>query len=417
MQKRGQMSAMHILVYAIVAIVAVLIFYFGYRAVFGVTQAEKQSAIELLKLQQKADISKISLQEKTMRSYAYALPSDYDEFCFVDLTKKNQIPAANLTNLKSKYPIIYNSIQSETNYNAFLIGKDTISYNVGSVKINCPPYYACFNKTGARLVYRLSGMRSYATPSDVCIEGVNLPPSVEGISPDKSIELVIGATQTFKANATDPEGSGLNITWSIDFMEKTVTKFSEKISSGAMTTLANQKFSDVGTYVVRVVAKDDKDQMDLYEFTVNVLAVPTALSLNCNVVLGQCAADQISIFSLSDQTNAHAAIPPFNYDNKVCCKVGTGADPKISTFCNLPGSATVIWLSGSSNAHAASHSVTGYNSQVCMKADKQITCTASPPGSCAGVCVVKLSDYENAHLASCSDNSGNYPISICCGIA
>jgi cell division protein FtsB len=399
--KRGQLSLSHIVVYMAVALVAILIFYFGYRAVFGVTQAEEKSKIELLKVQQKADVSRISSQQKVTASYAYQLPSDYSEFCFVDLTRKDKIDSESL---RADYPVIYNSIKSNTDYNAFLIGKDTIAYNVGSVRINCPPYFACYNKTGTRLLYRLKGMMVYAMP-DICPEFANKLPYFTETMPGEHITLQSGSLQYFSAKAIDPEGSNLSIKWTVRYMSNTETtvKTEPSIANGSVITYTQNTFPNTGTYYVVVQATDNQSMSGYYTFTVSTMGV-IPLAFRCYFT-DNCA-PQNTLVSLSANTNAHASLIDLpDYPAKVCC-MAEGA-----TISMLPCDNPLFYLSGGTNAHASLTPTAIFGTPVCFSSSaEEISC-----GECTDPdkCTLKLSDTTNAHISDCSSD---YPISICCGI-
>lgn len=268
MKKRGQTTASRIIIYMLIAIVAILIFYFGYRAVFGVTEAEETAMLETLKLQQKADVSRISTEEDVTRSYAYQLPRDYNEFCFVDLTRKNKI---DMDYLKSAYPIIYNSLQSNANDNAFLFGKDVQAYNVGDIRVDCEPYFACFEKTGTRLLYRLKGMGTYAMP-DVCEEITARPPYFESTDTDPvNLNVAPGTEIKFEAVPVDPEGSDLEVKWFVGSEE--ITEERETKSSGELTDFT-RTFGELGYYYVKVQATDEQGLSASHLFRVRATLTP-----------------------------------------------------------------------------------------------------------------------------------------------
>lgn len=390
----------HIVVYAVVALVAILIFYFGYKAVFGVTQTQESSMIELLKLQQKADVSRISTDQKATMSFAYQLPSDYNEFCFVDLTRKGQL---NMSYLMANYPVIYNSVESGTDYNAFLIGKDTIAYNVRSIRVDCAPHFACFNKTGTRLLYKLKGMGTYATP-DICAEIANKPPYFTDTTPPDYISIKPGSTQEFKAKAIDPEGSKLDIKWTVELnLKKSTNKTESNVENGSMTNVTHL-FPDAGTYYVVVQATDNQSLSGYHTFRVSTTGVIIP-EFSC-YFSDSCALADTFILSLSAPTNAHASLLP-DYSSKVCCKA-TGATLTRPETCSNPA----FYLSGLTNAHASLSS--SYGTPVCLSSNVG-TMHCSATAACAGdeQCIAKLSAADNAHLSNCDSN---YPISICCKI-
>jgi len=401
----------HIVVYTVVALVAILIFYFGYKAVFGVTQTQESSMIELLKLQQKADVSRISTDQKAIMSFAYQLPSDYNEFCFVDLTRKNQL---NMSYLMANYPVIYNSVESGTDYNAFLIGKDTIAYNVGSIRVDCAPHFACFNKTGTRLLYKLKGMGTYATP-DICAEIANKPPYFTNTTPSDYISIKPGSTQEFKAKAIDPEGSKLDIKWTVELnLKKSTNKTENNVASGSMTNVTHL-FPDAGTYYVVVQATDNQSLSGYHTFRVSTTGVIIP-EFSCYLsTSSSCGSVSDTLFiSLSGDTNAHASLLLLPDYKPVCCKA-VGAT--LSQGCLNPTTSAPFYLSGETNAHASLSYSSSYGTPVCISSNMgTVNChQAQSPSGCAGdeQCIVKLSAADNAHLSNCDSN---YPTSICCKI-
>lgn len=147
MNKKSQAS--EVLIYAISAIVVILILYFGYRGVSSFIKARESAEIEKFKLQLKSDISNAALDYGSVKILTYDLPKKYNSICFVDL--KN-VEINSITN-----PIISDSVESGSPNNAFLIGKETEGIDAGPLSVECEPYFRCINKTIGKINLTVEG--------------------------------------------------------------------------------------------------------------------------------------------------------------------------------------------------------------------------------------------------------------------
>jgi len=147
MNRKAQAS--EVLIYAISAIVVILILYFGYRGVSSFMKARESAELEKFKIQLKSDIQNAALDYGSLKILTYEIPQQYNSICLIDLKSV-------ITN-EIKNPIIKDSIETQSKNNAFLIGKETIGFEAGPLSIECKPYFLCINKTVGKIKLKLEG--------------------------------------------------------------------------------------------------------------------------------------------------------------------------------------------------------------------------------------------------------------------
>jgi len=122
-----------------------------------------------------------------------------------------------------------------------------------------------------------------------------------------------------------------------------------------------------------------------------------------------CSASDQIILRLSDVTNAHGEVynGAGNYTEEICYDTIFGVAGDGNRVCD--GTNKIVGLSGSTNAHAESPSLSNYGTSVCYG---DLSCR-STTGSCLGneSLVVTLSSSTNAHLAT-----SGYNTNICCSV-
>ena len=152
--KKSSISA--VFVYAVSAIIIILVVYFGYRAITGFANANDQSIMDRMQLRMKADMSQLSLRYGTQATLSYDITSKFNKMCFVDLSVAGDDASARDSSLEN-YSIILDSVQSNSSNNVFVLGESTIPFAVGKMKLRCPPFYLCVNSSHGRITFLAEG--------------------------------------------------------------------------------------------------------------------------------------------------------------------------------------------------------------------------------------------------------------------
>ncbi len=155
MIKKAQIGS--VFVYAVSAIIIILVVYFGYRGITTLSKANENSITERFQLHLKADMSKLSLKYGTIAMLSYPVTNNYDKICFVDLTtNETETPIRN-TALEQLNTLMFDSVTESGKSNAFLIGGKFIDFDVGKIKVKCAPYVICINNTRGKISFRAEG--------------------------------------------------------------------------------------------------------------------------------------------------------------------------------------------------------------------------------------------------------------------
>jgi len=159
-QKRGQFGA-NVLIYLFAIIVIAIIIIFGYALIFGTTENLKKTNIVLFKNKLTSDIKSMSSDFGSSKKVPYTIPESA-ELCLFNLEKKSEI----LSNLPQEFNLlIQDSLQSNVDNNAFLIGQDLFeSFNIGNIEIN-DPYFKCAKPVSGTLNIIIEGAGSKALVS------------------------------------------------------------------------------------------------------------------------------------------------------------------------------------------------------------------------------------------------------------
>ena len=144
-----------VFVYAISAIIIILVVYFGYRGITSFSQANEEQVAERLKLQMKSDLSRLSLKYGTSAVLNYPVPKTYSRICFVDLNTEHG--SQRNTKLEEISYLMYDSVVEGSQNNAFLLGEEFSGFDAGKLRVNCTPYVICFNTTRGRVSFRAEG--------------------------------------------------------------------------------------------------------------------------------------------------------------------------------------------------------------------------------------------------------------------
>lgn len=138
-------------------------------------------------------------------------------------------------------------------------------------------------------------------------------------------------------------------------------------------------------------------------------------------IASTCNTGDEAIFSVSNVTNAHAALDPDNYSYKVCCPGTNISNVETSTgVSSSTDNALVLKLHQQTNAHVQQNTQTGYNYGIKIKKSdgNYATCTYQDT-QCLPihpVCIVSISGETNAHVANCS-GTGAYTSKVCCNLS
>jgi hypothetical protein len=81
-------------------------------------------------------------------------------------------------------------------------------------------------------------------------------------------------------------------------------------------------------------------------------------TLVCTMRNTACVGDEIEVYEMYSTSNSHAGLPAAAYDNLVCCNGVTG----LSNVCGVAPYATVLKLSGTTNAHVKQGTLPDYPS-------------------------------------------------------
>ena len=155
MSKKSSIYA--VFIYAISAVIVILILYFGYRGITGFQKADQQSTMEKFQLRLKADMSQLSIRYGSIGYFSYPVAKGYTKMCFVDLTVAgNNITTRNNYILSNNYTLINDSVATTTK-NAFILGDTFIAVDVGKMSINCSPFVYCINATKGKFTFLAEG--------------------------------------------------------------------------------------------------------------------------------------------------------------------------------------------------------------------------------------------------------------------
>jgi len=150
--KQGQLSG-NVFIYLFALIVIGFILILGYRYISSTNETIIKTDLILLKNRLASDIESISSDYGSSRKVSYST-TNIDELCVFDLDKKENI----LDNLPVNFNLlIKDSIQSNVNNNAFIIGTSMFEpFYIGDIEIN-DPYYLCFKPIAGKISFIIEG--------------------------------------------------------------------------------------------------------------------------------------------------------------------------------------------------------------------------------------------------------------------
>lgn len=155
MAKRGQLGS-EAFVYALTVVVVGVILVMGYRYLGSSRKVIDKG--ELLQFQNKleADAKSVGREYGTFKKISYLVPRNLNEVCFVDTGKKDQVLSSKLI---AYYPLVMDSLTSNTSKNLFFIGyADIHSSEIGNFNINHYPYMNCFHSKNNKVEIGLEGL-------------------------------------------------------------------------------------------------------------------------------------------------------------------------------------------------------------------------------------------------------------------
>ena len=142
----------------------------------------------------------------------------------------------------------------------------------------------------------------------------------------------------------------------------------------------------------------------------NLVGAVGAIS-TCGISVGSCGGT--TVFAISAASGGHAELPGRgNYNYYVCCSGIAG----LGTSCT-GNYATVLKLSGTTNAHVEKGTLTNYGNSVCLSVPTGSTIVCNYASHCSNLgpdytCLASISGDTNAHVGNCSA----YAIKVCCTI-
>lgn len=155
MKKRGQIHS-EALVYLLTVFIVAVILVMGYKYINSNKNIIDKA--ELLQLQSKlaSDIKTVGKDYGAFKKINYALPQNLNEVCFLDLTKKDDILSSKLV---SFYPLIKDSIGSDSGKNVFFVGAaEQQAIQIANIKLNHYPYISCFHANKNKVEIGIEGL-------------------------------------------------------------------------------------------------------------------------------------------------------------------------------------------------------------------------------------------------------------------
>lgn len=135
---------------------------------------------------------------------------------------------------------------------------------------------------------------------------------------------------------------------------------------------------------------------------------PTASLTDHCQFRSSCDPGEFSIFSISDNGNAHIEEVVTDYSDLICC-------PGSDLNNNCVGGEIILHLTDSINAHAFSPEYSGpytFTNEVCLGTDDATPVDCGMSSGTDYYCIISISDLENAHVGPC----GTYPNNVYCKV-
>ena len=161
--KKAQIES-KVFIYALLAIVVVLILIFGFKTITNIGEKNRQ----VISIKFEKDFkSELLTDFGSVKRGTFELPPGTKYVCFIDLNKRDELlTSAIFEPFLKKYPLMKDSIESGTQLNAFAIREDvTASFYGGDICFDYP-YFLCVE-----------------TPRNILDKIVNPRPNVRRIKP------------------------------------------------------------------------------------------------------------------------------------------------------------------------------------------------------------------------------------------
>lgn len=166
-QTRAQVQS-QIFIYIIAIVVVGLILLFGYNAVRDFGERAGQVALIQFEQDMTSTFHTISTSYGKVEIKKVEVPGGFDTVCFVDLDLV--LSSTKLAYDGVDYPIITESVQSDTKKNLFLVGGlDIESYYLGDIRIqanNVLSSFICFKGIQGRIEIKLFGRGDHVLVTD-----------------------------------------------------------------------------------------------------------------------------------------------------------------------------------------------------------------------------------------------------------
>ena len=186
-------QAQHALYYIFALLIIGLLILIGYKGTDQVQTRGAETNLLQFETQLRSDLETIQSRYGAYVENTYFLPESFDEICFIDLSKKNELQQS--YNIQNEYKIIYDSLVSGSPNAVFALGKEVKAYDFGTIHLDAYPYYACFKNINGRIKIGLKGEgRATGIFTDfIARTSVSPSQSVTLKSPDEKITLTIPA--------------------------------------------------------------------------------------------------------------------------------------------------------------------------------------------------------------------------------
>ncbi len=147
-------QAYEVLIYVLSALIVGLVLYYGYQAVAGFGEKQKQFQYLQFKTDFENAINTIAPDFGTVRISSISVPSNFLEVCIVDPNKIGS-PPQNLKDQQTKYPLIYDSVNEGVEKNIFPMPDGEPFY---VKKIQLEANFNCFPVIQGHIKLRLEGL-------------------------------------------------------------------------------------------------------------------------------------------------------------------------------------------------------------------------------------------------------------------
>ena len=333
--KRGQAS--ETLLYIAGGIITAIVIYYGVSAIISFMGKGEEAQFLLLKQGITNDIQRITVQAGAARNISYSLSADFNEICYVDTSKREDI----ITN-PSANKIINDSVYSNSSNNVFLLGQKTEAFNAGDLKV-CNSSVKCFQAYAGKAHVEIYGGGGFAL-FDPCEIITNLPPYIINLTA-KDVLLFVDSTISFPlsnisiAKVIDPEGSVMQIIWHIKNASGNVTSTLplNDIQSGSEVQ-HDLDITYYGRYKATVVATDNLGKQGSLDFNIAV-AQPNNEPPEANITLptdleGYSPGQMISFMAAGNDTEGGALGYQWDFGDSLPVQSGSEYRAEHQQFTN-----------------------------------------------------------------------------------